>query len=644
MTTLAEAFWGYLSQNEQTIFSYVAENNTILIDFQDFVKNYGEFASAFLLRPLIVQDIMNHALREFLKSKNVADVRRVGIHFKNILPPQLLKNLSATQINTLVEVQAVVRKIASPMAVPVVATYVCQNEQCGSSLVVDLRESDPPATCPHCKKRMRLDENSTTYIDVQEIVLQEMPENSPAGEIPFLFPAVLYEDFVGIIRPGTRVRIAGLLRAKPPKKNTTPYFAPYLHVVSLEPLNITELQKIKISDKELKLIKEIASGDPLESLAQSYAPLIYESKLIKKALCIALFSGERRVISGQSVRNEIHLLIAGDPSTGKSQLLRFAHNVAPRAVYVAGRGASAAGLTATVSRNASGSWEVDPGAAVIADRGFLIVDELDKMSADDRSALHTAMEQGIIPINKAGINMELNARVSVIAGMNPIEGLYNPARPLVENINLPPALLSRFDLIFVIRDIPDETFDRHLAEHVLQSRYGQEKDVPVPADLFKKYIMHARNICPVIPPDLYQKIVEYYVSMRKTSDNTRQIFARQLEAIIRVASAIARMRLSDTVSDDDIRIAIELYDKSREITMTSNMLDIESGMTDSFRDIASGIVNMLYKKGALLVKDIEALLRERGIIADKKRIDEVLAKMHHDGVIYYESPEKIRLV
>jgi len=455
------------------------------------------------------------------------------------------------------------------------------------------------------------------YKDHQTMSVQEMPEKAPAGQLPRSVDIIVDNDLVDQAKPGDRIQIIGSYRCMPGKQGgyTTGSFRTVLianNVVLLSKEvtpNITgeDVQKCKKFSKQ--------KGNVFQMLAKSLAPSIHGHEYVKKALLCQLLGGvEKNLPNGTRLRGDINLLLMGDPSVAKSQLLRYVLHTAPRAITTTGRGSSGVGLTAAVTTDQeTGDRRLEAGAMVLADRGIVCIDEFDKMSDMDRTAIHEVMEQGRVTISKAGIHARLNARCSVLAAANPVHGRYDPTRTPNENINLQPSLLSRFDLLFILLDTIDVDNDRKIADHVVRMhryRNPQEQDgqvLSIAADaevlttkdlnehadeegetpiyekydallhgnsrkktdkivsvqFMKKYIHIAKCIKPVLSEAACEMLADEYANLRSDDfeagvARTQTVTARALETLIRLATAHAKARLSKVVEEEDAELAIEL--------------------------------------------------------------------------------------
>jgi len=463
------------------------------------------------------------------------------------------------------------------------------------------------------------------YKDHQTFTIQEMPEKAPAGQLPCSVDVVIEDDLVDRIKPGDRVQVCGIYKSLPQKSSghTNGIFRTIVVANSIKHLS-REIQGPVMTDVDIKNIKEMAANEKIfDLLSQSLAPSIFGHEYIKKAILLMMLGGiEKNLLNKTHLRGDINILLIGDPSTAKSQMLRFVLNTSPLAISTTGRSSSGPGLTAAVVYDhETGERRLEAGAMVLADRGVVCIDEFDKMNEDDRVAIHEVMEQQTVTIAKAGIHTTLNARCCVLAAANPIYGQYNRQKKPTENIALPDSLLSRFDLLFILLDNLSPEHDRAIADHVLRihrfqspiyrngcngpsmiAAYGNDRDanledvddISVDSTVFemeedeetpiyqkidkilhgnlrrkqelfsipfvKKYILYARNrIKPVLSDEANVFISNSYATLRsKDSMRTLPITARTLETMIRLATAHAKCRLSEEVTEMDAQVALDI--------------------------------------------------------------------------------------
>ncbi len=534
-----------------------------------------------------------------------------------------------------------------------------------------------PLECPHCGKpvgrtRFRLLPEKSTYLDSQRIEVQENPESLKGGAHPQGLSVLLTEDLTGRVIPGNRVVVNGVLkslqRATASRtgviRSTT--FELMLLGNSLE-YKQREYDEIQISEEEEALILRF-KGDPrvVDAIVLSLAPTIHGMEDEKEAIALQLFGGvEKRHPDGVRTRGDIHILIVGDPGVAKSQLLRYVAEVAPRGIYTSGKGATAAGLTAAAVKDdfAGGRWVLEAGMLVLADGGVAVIDELDKMTPEDRSAMHEALEQQTVSIAKAGITATLNARCPVLAAANPKLGRFTPDRSIAEQIDLPPTLLSRFDVIYSIQDKPNQQRDRFLASRILLShRDGESREAgavakgapsatgaPFEPDFLRKYIAYARkNVRPVLTNEALQTLEDFYVSVREQGekpDSPVPITARQLEALVRMSEAAARARLSPVVSLDDAHRAIRVVEKFlKRISQSEGTLDIDvvtTGVSHSQRErqlLFDDLLRRVQEEegGAFTFERLVAEAEKAGLT--KARVDGLFQLMRNQGTIYESRP------
>jgi len=521
--------------------------------------------------------------------------KEIHVRISDLPLVEELRSLRQLHLRQLIKTHGVVTGSTGVLPQLSLIKYDCK--KCGYVLgpfAQNQNQEVKPGTCPECQSQGPFEVNmeQTLYKNYQRITLQESPDKVSAGRLPRSKDAILLGDLCDICKPGDEIELTGVYthnyESSLNTKHGFPVFATVImanHIVVKDDRNAAK----HLTDEDIKAINALSKDERIgERIIASVAPSVYGHDDIKRALALALFGGQPKDKQQKHrVRGDLNVLLCGDPGTAKSQFLKYVEKIAPRAVFTTGQGASAVGLTAYVQRSPmTGEWTLEAGALVLADRGVCLIDEFDKMNDQDRTSIHEAMEQQTISVSKAGIVTTLKARCSVIAASNPIGGRYDPSMTFAENVDLTEPILSRFDVLCVVRDVVDPVIDDHLARFVVCSHMrshpmsekgdhdrmselevrmadatnlaGVEK---IPQDLLKKYILYARQrVEPKLQFMDQDKVAKMYSDLRRESMATGSvpITVRHIESMIRLAEANAKMHLREYVHEDDVNMAIRV--------------------------------------------------------------------------------------
>ncbi|MEM4282267.1 MAG: minichromosome maintenance protein MCM [Candidatus Woesearchaeota archaeon] len=639
----------------------------LVVDFSLLAKHNPDLADSLLDKPEDTLQAAEAALEQFDLPERRKDFT---IRIKNLPKSNtiLIREIRSTHIGKLISVEGIVRQKSEVRPMITTARFECPS--CGNKITViqtDIKFKEPSRCSCGRKGKFKLAEKE--LVDAQALVLEELPEQLDDPSQPKRINIFLKKDLVSPMsnrrtNPGARIHVVGIVKEVPIFLKTggqSTKFDLFIEGNNIEPLD-KDYSEISISEEDKKAIYEL-SKDPflLKKMVDSIAPSIYGHEKIKEALVLQLVGGVRKVRKdGVVTRGDSHILLVGDPGSAKSQLLKRIEVVAPKGKYVTGKGATGAGLTAAVVKDEFiQGWALEGGALVLANKGICLIDELDKMSKEDSWAMHEALEQQTITISKANIQATLKAETTVLAAANPKFGRFDPYETIAEQINLPPTLLNRFDLIFPIKDVPDPSKDERMARFILQlHKDSAAENPPIPTELLRKYISFARqNFFPKLTEGAMEEIKEYYLKMRTSGSkegvvNVVPISARQLEALVRLSEASARLRLSDKVLRKDAKKAIELLDYClREVA-----LDVETGTIDIdrlgempasqrskiviIREILADLENKLGK--TIPIDDIFKQASLKGIaISDA---EEAIQKLKRAGDVYEPKPGFLSLI
>jgi replicative DNA helicase Mcm len=644
---------------EQLIERIKKDEKYLLLDYTELIKFSPEISEELLEKPEEVIKMAEIAIEQF---DTLGEVKHFRARYFNLPKTQkiMIRELRSKHLNKFLLIEGTVRQKSDVRPQVTSAKFECPS--CGAVINVLQLESKfkEPTRCG-CGRKGRFILLDKELIDAQGIVLEESSEDLEGGEQPKRMNLLLKNDLVSPIsekrtNPGSKIRVCGILKEVPITGKDGGKLTKsdlMIEVNSIESVE-EDFYSLDISEEEEKEIKELGNHPKLyEKLVKSIAPSVYGHDMVKEAVLMQMVGGVRKVRDDGSVtRGDMHILLIGDPGAGKSQILKRVSKIAPKGRFVSGKGASGAGLTAAVVKDEFLSgWSLEAGALVLANRGVCCIDELDKMSEDDRDAMHEALEGQSVTISKANIQATLRSETTVLAAANPKFGRFDPYEIIPKQIDLPSTLINRFDLIFPIRDLPDKDKDDHLASFVLNLHQNPNMIEPeVDSKKLRKYFAYARQkIFPKLTEGAIDEIKKYYLKMRGSGGEGEvksiPISTRQLEGLIRLAEATARLRLGDEVTRKDAKKAVDLMHYCLVqvgLDPTTGKIDIDrisTGITASERGsitLIKEIIAELEKKQGkntpIPIDDVIDYAKQKGI--EEEVIEETIQKLKRAGDIF----------
>lgn len=679
-----------LADEIKSIADAYPEKRSLNVDFSDVFRTNGELAEIILDDPDMAIRVGESSLQSLLDpDQKVA----INLRIRNLFASDriLIRNLRASNLTKFISIEGIVRKATEVRPKLLIGVFSCTSCGFKQEIIQDTFSFTEPLECPKddggCGKRagsttFKFIIHESLFIDAQKIEIQEYPEGLRGGDQPQRLSIFIEDDLCGGVSPGDRLTVSGTLKAKQrrERQNKGVVFDLYMKGNSIEKKD-QALDDTELTEEEIMEVKDLSRKPNIfDKVVRSIAPTIFGLREIKESLALQLFGGVPKLYpDGSKGRGDVHILIVGDPGTAKSQLLTYMSKLSPRGIFTSGKSSSAAGLTAAVVKDdfGEGRYTLEAGVMVLADMGLACVDELDKMSDNDRSAMHEAMEQQTISIAKAGIQATLQSRCSVLGAGNPKSGRFRLGHRKHEQIDLPPPLRSRFDLIFTLTDEPNPQKDRELAEAVVdrhwlgeleslsktgdktlqrmeESGAGMRKKArpEIEPQRLRNFVSYAKQTCfPVLTKDAMEEIIDYYVELREKNsdfsgegDTSVPMTARQLEALVRMAEASAKIRLRKEVLRQDAKLATALMDYSlRQVAMDDKgIIDIDGAFGSGFKNQRGKIfeivtiIKELGKEGKASKDNIVKMAEERNI--ERGELEDYLRKLKKEGTIYEPRP------
>lgn len=624
------------------------------IDFEEFSEYSPGLAGQLIEKPEEVIQLFEVALEELTWAPNDTRAR-----LSSLSPSQnlLIRNVRAKHLGCMINLEGIVRQASEVRPQVTNAKFECPS--CGtiiSVLQIDKKFREP-SRCS-CGRRGGFKEISKDMVDAQVLMIEEASDTLSGGEQPKRMTIFLKEDLVDPkmemrTTPGSRVRVIGILKEIAISSSSGAMLTRF--DLAVEANNIIPMEEsyeeIDVNEEEEQVIRDLASSkNILNTIVKSIAPSIWGHNDVKKALALQLFGGVKKKRSdGTPMRGDIHMLLVGDPGVAKSVMLSFIASVAPKARYVSGKSATGAGLTATVVKDEFlKGWSLEAGAMVLANKGIVCIDEFDKMNEEDRSTIHEAMEQQTVTISKATVQATLRSQTAVLAAANPKFGRFDPTQSIPKQVSLAPSLLSRFDSIFILRDIPSKDRDEAIAMHVLGEHQQNISREVIDKGLLRKYASYAKQkYNPKLTNEAVNLLKEFYVGLRNQAqfgDSPNRpipIGARQLEALVRLSEAHARMRLSKSVDKEDAEVAIEVvrgyllqvgYDEETKTIDIDKITGTSSSQRTKISKVMEAIEALENRVGKLIpLEEVEKELKGKMKTED---MDEAVGKLLKSGDLF----------
>ncbi|MEM5814526.1 MAG: minichromosome maintenance protein MCM [Candidatus Aenigmatarchaeota archaeon] len=632
-----------------------AGKKSVVIDFNVLDKFDPDLADRLLNGPEQVLEAAKAAISSIDTPQGSLNLE---VRFKNVpsCNQVRIRNLRSEHIGKFISIDGVVRRASEVLPEITVATFQCPSCTKMIDVIQKERLVHGPSSCDGCGYKGKMEMTGRKLFDSRWLTVEE-PFDIATAEKQGNIRVYLKNDLTDPemqrkCDPGSRLTINGTIKEikRMVKGGMRTQMEIYMDANFVEPTEI-EWEEVMISEDDIAKIKEMAADPNIyDKIVDSIAPSIYGLREVKEAIAHQLFGGVKRTApDGSKLRGDIHILLVGDPAVGKTQLLKLVSKVIPRGKYVSGKGVTGVGLTASVTKDEEfmGGWVLEAGAMVLCHKGMIAIDEFDKMNKDDQIAMHEAMSTQTISIAKATIVATLPSQTAVLAGANPKLSRFDIFKPITDQIDVPETLLSRFDLKFALRDVPDKEQDERVADHIMKARIAPDTIQPViTPEILRKYIAYARHNCsPEFTPEAADMLKKFYIDMRslyKEQTDSIAITARQQEALVRLAEASAKIRLSPKVGPEDAERAIKLMRYSMEqlaFDRKTGKFDIDrtEGTSSSKRNnirIINDIIDKLERTlgKQIPIEEIMAEAQEAGVPA--LDAEEIISGLKREGRLF----------
>jgi len=634
----------YCKEGIADIITSFPDKRSLDIDVKQLSRFDPDLASELVENPDTIMEAAVLALKGKLADVDLKDYEPHPRFYGQTFNTPLVQDVGSSFIGKMIMLDSLVVKRSEINPKVKMGTYKCT--YCGYAQRFRVDKDEIPELCPQCKRHsLKPDPKDSQFINLQKIAVQDPLERLRGNTPTWQLEVWIEDDLVNKIIPGDRIELTGILRIRP-RRNQRGKIEGNLYTMFLDTVAITPKQKefadINITEEEERQILELSkSPDIFEKITKSMAPSIYGYDEIKQATALQLFGGTpgKLLVDGGAIRADMHILLIGDPGSAKTRVLQAVSRLVPKGIYVSGKSVTGGGMTAVAERDefSEGGWTLKAGALVLASGGICAIDEFDKIGDEDRAALHEALESQTISVAKAGIVATFTAKAAVLAAANPKFGRFDPNVYPAEQFDIPTTLLSRFDLIFPIKDTMDIEQDKNIASHILLQHqaagamlaevqeYKQVERPPIDAELLRRYIAYAKkNVHPLLTEESSNKIREYYIDLRQIGQKSGApaITPRQIEGLIRMAEASAKSRLSKRVEVSDAELAIAL---SEYMLKT---LAVDRG---GRRDIDTILTGMPREK-VDRINSITAIIRKLEETEQSAKIQRIVEEAGREGI------------